>query len=213
MRNALCLMLLGIFTLSACNEAAKTDSSAKTDSTAVAAETTKPATTLSKEEADKAWMDYMTPGTEHELLAKETGKWKTEMQTWMSPDSPAIKSTGTAEIKMIIGGRYQEGNFKGDMMGMAFEGRNITAFDKVKKVYISTWIDNMGTGMMVSEGKVEPDGKTMISTGKMVDPTTGKESDVREIWKMVDDKTRTMEMYTSFNGKEFKTMEMKMIKQ
>lgn len=213
MRNVLCLMLLGIITLSACNELAKTDSSAKTDSATTSAATTPPAAPLSKEEADKVWMDYMTPGKEHEELAKESGKWKTEMQTWMSPDSPAIKSTGTAELKMVMGGRYQEGNYKGEMMGMAFEGKSTTAYDKAKKVYINTWIDNMGTGMMVSEGKIEPDGKTMISNGKMVDPTTGKEVSVREVWKMVDDKTRIMEMYTTFDGKESKTMEMKMTKQ
>jgi len=41
----------------------------------------------------------------------------------------------------------------------------------------------------------------------MLDPTTGKDCDVKEIYKWVDDNTQQMEMYTVVNGKEVKNME------
>jgi hypothetical protein len=82
------------------------------------------------------------------------------------------------------------------------------AYDNAKKVFISTWIDNMGTGIMTMEGTYDSTSKTMTMKGKMVDPTTGKDCDVREVMTFVDDNTQKMEMYCTMHGKEMKTMEM-----
>jgi hypothetical protein len=35
---------------------------------------------------------------------------------------------------------------------MPFEGISTLGYDNAKKTFFSTWIDNMGTGMMVMEG-------------------------------------------------------------
>jgi len=49
--------------------------------------------------------------------------------------------------------------------------------------------------------------------GKMVDPMSGKEMDMRQTIKFTDDKNQTIEMYnTPAGGKEFKSMEIKMTK-
>ena len=160
----------------------------------------------------KAWEAYMTPGDAHKMLAAEVGSLNNEMTFWHDENSKPQKATSTAEIKMILGGRYQESNYKGNMMGMPFEGRGTVSYDNSTQEYTSTWIDNMGTGMMVMKGKMGSDGKTLEMTGKMVDPARKKEMDCREVYTIVDATTRKMEMYCTQGGKEHKSMEIVMKK-
>lgn len=167
-----------------------------------------PETTPDSATVAKAWTDYATPSKAHEMLAKDTGTWDAEMTFWM-PESPEPqKATSVATYKMILNGKYQEGVFKGDMWGMPFEGRGTTAYDNASKQFITTWIDNMGTGMLVSRGQYDETSKTITFSGAMVDPVTGKEKKVKEIITYIDDNTQKMEMFDiDANGKEFKNME------
>lgn len=160
----------------------------------------------------KAWTDYMTPGNVHQMLAKGDGEWQAETTFWMVPGAPPTKSTAKATNKMILGGRYQETKYSGNMMGMPFEGIGVTGYDNAKKVFVSTWQDNMGTGIMYMEGKWDDASKSINFSGKVVDPMTGKDMNVREVFKFVDDNTQVMEMFMTQDGKEFKSMEMKLTK-
>jgi len=156
----------------------------------------------------KAWMDYMTPGDVHKMMASWDGEWKGDITMWMAPEAPPTKSTGSCTNKMIMGGRYQLGTFTGDFSGMPFEGQSTLAYDNAKKKFISTWIDNMGTGVMVLEGTWNPGSKSLTTNGSCVDPMTGKDIKVREVFTVVDDKTQKMEMFmTPAGGKEYKSME------
>ena len=160
----------------------------------------------------KAWQAYMTPSENHKVLAKDAGKWKTEMTAYMDPKAAPIKSVGTAETSMILGGRYQHMVYKGEMMGMPFEGISVIGYDNAKKVFVNSWIDNMGTGMMVLEGKWDKPGKTLTYTGTSVDPMTGKDIKIRQVVTIENDQSQSMEMYMTHDGKEIKTMDLKMTK-
>lgn len=161
----------------------------------------------------KAWEAYMTPGDMHKLLAGADGKWNAEMTFWMGPDAQASPpSNASVESKMVLGGRYQVSEYKGTMMGMPFEGKQTTAYDNAKKKFITTWIDNTGTGMMYMEGSYDAGTKTMTYSGKMTDPSSGKETEMRQVVSMPDDKTQIMEMYDKKGGKEYKSMEIKLTK-
>jgi hypothetical protein len=157
----------------------------------------------------KAWQAYMTPGKFHQMMAKDDGSWNEEITMWMDPSAPPSKSTATAENKMIMGGRYQESVHKGNFDGMPFEGRSILGYDNARKMYVSSWIDNMGTGIMYMEGKWDDKLKGIVFKGKSVDPMTGKEMMVREVFRIIDDNTQVLEMYDNKMGKEMKTMEIK----
>lgn len=162
----------------------------------------------SDQQADqKAWLEYMTPGSVHEMIAKSDGDWNEDITLWMSPDAPPTKSSGSVTNKMILGGRYQYSTHTGNMMGMPFEGINILGFDNARKVFQSSWIDNFGTGISNTEGTWDEGSKTIEFIGKSVDPMSGKEMDIRETFKIIDDKSQFMEMYMTSNGKESKTME------
>ena len=34
----------------------------------------------------QAWMDYMTPGPMHEMMAKSVGDWSATIKYWMDPN-------------------------------------------------------------------------------------------------------------------------------
>jgi hypothetical protein len=161
----------------------------------------------------KAWQTYMTPGDIHKMIAKSDGKWNADVSMWMAPGAPPEKSTAVCENKMIMGGRYQQSVHKGTIMNMPFEGMNLLAYDNAKKTFISSWVDNMGTGIMYMEGTWDEATKSINFKGKSVDPTTGKDMDIREVFKLVDDNNQIMEMYSTVNGKEIKTMEIKFTRQ
>lgn len=161
---------------------------------------------------NKAWAAYMTPGSPHEMLAKADGRWEAEMSFYFEPGQPPSIHHAVAETEMILGGRYQKSVYKGEMDGMPFEGVSTVAYDNSRKVYIGTWIDNMGTGVMYLEGTYDETTKTITMKGKGVDVTTGKDIQTRETWKFVDDKTQLMEMFDTKDGKENKSMSIKLTK-
>ena len=159
------------------------------------------------QEEMKAWQDFMTPGDIHKMMAKWDGKWNEEITMWMQPGAPPQKYNATCINKMILGGRYQESKHSGNIMGMPFEGISTTAWDNGRKLFVSTWIDNMGTGIVYMEGAWDGGSKAMTLKGKSTDPMTGNVMDVREIFTIVDDNTQKLEMFMVAGGSEFKTME------
>jgi hypothetical protein len=159
----------------------------------------------------KAMMDYATPGDMQKMLAASNGTWNEETTWWHNEGAPAQKSTGTAVNTMIMGGRYQSSKHTGTMMGMPFEGQSIVGYDNAKKKFVSSWIDNWGTGIMMMEGMWDNGTKSITMTGTMPDVCRpGKTCTMKEVLTMVDDNTQKMEMYgpDPKTGKEFKTMEM-----
>ncbi len=161
----------------------------------------------------KKWMDYMTPGDMHKMLESFNGKWEGEISMWMAPDAPPTKTKGICTNTMILGGRYQESTYAAEFNGMPFEGKSLMAYDKIKNVFINTWIDNMGTGLMHIMGTYDAKTKTITMRGKMVDPMSGLDNDIRQTLKIIDDKHQLMEMYnTPPNGKEMKSMEIRYTK-
>ncbi|MBS1493532.1 MAG: DUF1579 domain-containing protein [Bacteroidetes bacterium] len=159
------------------------------------------------QETMKRWMEYMTPGEQHTAMAKSVGDWKYTSKMWMDPAQPPTTMDGTAKFETVYGGRYLQAKITGTMMGMPFEGTSLTGYNNATKKYFNTWIDNMGTGVMVTEGTSDASGLITL-TGSMFDPTTGKNCTMRETWKMDNANKMTMEMYsTPEGGTEKKDME------
>ena len=155
----------------------------------------------------KNWQDYMTPGEMHKMMAKWEGTWDGDVSMWM-PGSPEQKSKSTAVNKMIMNGLYQESTHSGNMMGSPFNGKSIVGYDNHMKQFVSTWIDNMGSGIMIMKGTYDSTTKTITFKGSMLDPMTKMECNLRETFKIVDDNTQEMEMFgpDPKTGQEMKTM-------
>lgn len=168
------------------------------------------------QEMMEKWMATTTPGPEHEWLAKGEGKWNVTMRMWMEgPGSEPVVSTGTAEAKMVLGGRYLMENFNATLnfppeMGgqQPFEGLGMTGYDKVRNLYISTWADSMSTQIMMMKGSRAPGGDTLYLYGEMDEVMLNVygrlvRSDI--IW--TDENTHTMTMYDLHAGPDYKVFE------
>jgi hypothetical protein len=155
----------------------------------------------------KAFMNYMSPGAIQQMLAKSVGAWNGTVTMWMQPGAAPTTSTLETNNEMILGGRYLQELNKGTMMGMPFEGIGTTGYDNARKIFVSSWVDNMGTGILYMEGSWDENTKSITMNGKSTDPVTGKDIPTREVWKFVDDTHQTLELYFTEKGQEFKGME------
>jgi len=161
---------------------------------------------------DQAAMEMMmkaaTPGPQHQHLAKMVGDWTFTNTFWMAPGAPPQQSTGTMHAQALMGGRYVEHQWSGNMMGAPFEGRGTEAYDNVSKQWETTWIDNMGTGIMNGTGTCDDAMKSCTYNNELWDPMTGKKSSMRSVITWASDNEFHNEMYgPGPDGKEMKMME------
>ena len=117
-----------------------------------------------------AMMELAKLGENHKLLVGGVGTWDYKVKFWMNPDNPPVESGGTSVARAVMDGRYvitdhtgkmQMPGPDGAMMDTPFIGMSIEGYDNVKKKFVSSWIDNMGTGIMNSEGTYDPASKTL----------------------------------------------------
>src|SRR5262249_23383471 len=153
----------------------------------------------------------------HKMLADMDGNWNFAIKMWMNPDPNAKpqESKGTATRKSVMGGRYvvmdvtgkmQMPDQTGKMKDMQFKGMGVEGYDNVKKKFVSSWIDNMGTGIQFSDGTYDPATKTFTYTSE-VEMMPGMKTPVREVIKLTDKDHMMLEWYESHGGQEKKTME------
>jgi len=160
-------------------------------------------------------MEFAKPGENHKHLQELVGTWSYAVKWWMSPDAPPMESTGTTVSRSVMDGRYvisehtgsmQMPGDNGKMMDMAFKGMAVEGYDNVKKKYVSSWIDNMGTGIMLSEGTYEPATKTLTYLAEY-EVMPGVKTKARQVIKHLDKDHHTMAYFEDRGGKEIKVME------
>jgi hypothetical protein len=169
------------------------------------------------QEMMKQMMEMSKLNENHKLLADMNGNWNYTIKMWMNPDPTAQpqESKGTAVRKSIMDSRYcvMDVTGKMEMPGpdgkkkeMTFKGHAIEGYDNIKKKFVGSWIDNMGTGIQFSEGTYDPATKTFTYTSEM-EPMPGMKTQVREVLKVTDNNHMMLEWYENQGGQERKTME------
>lgn len=190
-----------------------------TSSPATTTTASSPATTTSAQPNDaemmKQMMELAKLNENHKLLGEFVGNWSYAMKMWMAPGAPPSESKGSAVCKAIMDGRYfvseNNGTFKmpgpdGKTKEMNFKGIATDAYDNVKKKFVSSWLDNMGTGIYLSEGTYDAVTKTFTYTSEM-EMVPGAKSKVRQTIKVTDADHRTFEFFEDRGTGETKTME------
>ncbi|MFM9956448.1 MAG: DUF1579 domain-containing protein [Phycisphaerales bacterium] len=157
-------------------------------------------------------MKGMSPGPMHEWLKKWEGNWDLAAKAYMSPGAPPSEMKMTSEATMSMGGRFLIEKVSGQIdMGMgpaAFEGVSTMGYDNYQKKFVSTWYDNMSTGIMIETGTVDATGKVLTSEGENWNMALGKMTKTKSVATIIDDKTRTLEMWSPGpDGKMMKNME------
>ena len=143
----------------------------------------------------KAWQDFMTSGSMHKWLAGQVGTWEAEVSQWMDSTAPPTKSKATDVVTMSMNGLYQVGNFSSTMKGMPMRGQSTLSYDNAKKLFVLAWIDNFESGIVYMTGAYDEKTKTLNLKGKQTDPMRGKDTDIRQENKYIDDNKYTMTMY------------------
>jgi hypothetical protein len=184
---------------------------------AMSTTTTAPTTTSAMPSADemKQMMELAKTNENHKLLASMAGTWKYTVKMYMDPSGKPTESTGTAVRTAVMDGRYLSGDYSGKfkmpgadgkMMDMNFKGMSMDGYDNVKKKFVSGWVDNMGTGIMILEGTYDAATKTFTYTGEY-EGMPGMKSKVRQLIKSTDKDNMTMEYYEDRGQGETKSME------
>jgi hypothetical protein len=147
-------------------------------------------------------------GDNHKLLSGLVGEWTSVTKMWMAPGQPPQESTGTASNTLIMGGRYLQSVHKSVVMGMPFEGLGTTAYDNLTGSFVSTWVDNMSTGIFYQTGSYDAASRTFVYRGEMADPMApAKRLPVRTTLRLVNADTYAFEWYESHDGHEARTLE------
>lgn len=98
--------------------------------------------------------DSLTTG-QHARLAALAGEWWGTTKTWFEPDVLADESPMTGKMTPILGGRFVQYEYSGELTGKPFAGVAIFGFDLATQKFQAAWIDSfhMSTAIMLSEGE------------------------------------------------------------
>jgi uncharacterized protein DUF1579 len=161
-----------------------------------------------QDETMKAWMAMATPGEAHKKLDALAGSWTSGTKMWMDPANSPETTTGTAEGKWVLGGRFLEQRAEGTYMGQPFSGLGYVGYDKYKKKYVGTWMDTTTTMIVNSTGTADASGRVFKSWSTIDDPFLKKPVKLRSVTKVVDADHLTYEMWgPGPDGKVYKMFE------
>jgi hypothetical protein len=132
------------------------------------------------------------PGPEHEILKRDAGTWDVALEMQVPGGSP-MPMFGV-ETSTLVAGRWLVTEFRGEMMGMTFEGRGIGGWDPEKKAYVGVWADSMSTSLSQSESTYDAATNTMKGWMEMPDPSGGKsKARTEQTWPTAD--TRVVKVF------------------
>ena len=114
---------------------------------------------------------------------------------------------GTAETRLILGGRFLQEDYSNTFANTPFQGHGLTGYDLLKQKYVNVWVDNLGSWLTLSEGSLDPSGKVLTLTGEMPDPQTGKGRPTKTVTRIESADRHVFEIYDHVDGKDVKIME------
>jgi hypothetical protein len=119
----------------------------------------------SRPEEAPSWLALTRPGEPHRRLDPLVGTWDLSV----GPENAAggEDSTGTATFRWILGDRFLVEEVSTNLGGAPFEWMGIHGYDNAKKRYVSSWVDNLGTGIDSMTGSFEDATKTLGYEGEL----------------------------------------------
>lgn len=166
----------------------------------------------------KKWQAVSSPGPQHEMLDRFVGKWNVTMRAfWAGPGEPSATSTGTAEVKWILDGRFIQEELEAEMMMPGpdgqmqrepMQGLTLTGYDRFQNMYVGIWADDHGTALTSFRGNMSPDGKTLTLYAEMDEPMLDVRGRlVKMVTRFVSPDKRVFEMYDLHAGDDYKVIE------
>lgn len=149
------------------------------------------------QEAMAAWQATTSPSIYHERLDYFVGEWDVAVKMWWGgSDAPAQESAGKATYKWFFPDKWLSHEYEGSMMGMDFKGFGLWGYDNYRREYISLWVDDMGTTMSTSSGRLDQTGKVITLYSQMDEPMTGDLGKaIKYVYRIIDDNEHIFEMH------------------
>ncbi len=150
-------------------------------------------------------MKLAQPGPAHAKLKVMEGNWKVVTKSWYAPGEPTV-TEGTAQNRMILGGRYLEQRMSGTMFGQPFEGYGLTGYDNRRNEYVVLWVDNASSWLTTGSGTMDEAGTELTVRSRDIGPD-GKPMETRMVTRILDPSRHVFSMYAVAEGQERLVME------
>jgi len=158
------------------------------------------------------YMALMKPGAQHAFIERLAGDWTLEGKIWQMPGAEATTFEGTAEHRMILGGRFLEMESQSGEGDMYTESLILMGYDNRHKEFTYVGFDTWGTYYVTAKGQYDEEKGSWALKGQDVDPVMGFTQKYQFNIVMIDDDTVRIEVvFFEFPGvkeKEFKMLEM-----
>lgn len=151
---------------------------------------------------------YTLPGPQHQELSAFAGKWTTRTRVWENPEAKPVEFSGSAEYKMILGGRFLEAESRSLMNGVEGHGLGIYGYDAFKEKYSFYHIHDGETQALVGLGDRDSSGAITFSVA-MDMPLAGEHSKpIRAVLRRASANRHLFEMYETYlDDREWKVLE------
>jgi hypothetical protein len=103
-------------------------------------------------------MEVPPPTKEHQWLRRFEGDWDSEIEIYIAPNQPPIKSKGV-DHAYLLGGFWLIS--EGRNLEMDYECRLALSYDSSKQRYIGTWLDTMSSYLWHYTGTVDASGQVL----------------------------------------------------
>jgi len=163
----------------------------------------------------EAFVHAATPGKMHERLAQDVGVWHGKHTMWSGPDSEPVSTECTNTITPLMDGRFTRCEMAGEIPDMGpYRGLVISGYDNVSQKFVSTWVDNWGTGMAIGEGNLSADGKVLTWNFTFNCPIQKKPVVMRQVETTSGKDTKVLEIFGTDpkSSKEYKMMRIELAK-
>jgi hypothetical protein len=156
--------------------------------------------------------EFSMPGPMHQKFNEWSGHWQERIKSWIKEGGKPAEYQLMCDCRPIMDGRFLLTEVRGVVNGMPYEGQEILGWDNARKIYVSSWIDNQGTGIMNMEGSFDEASNTITFRGSVSSPSSPEPVKVRVVWKIKSPSQIEKEFYVEREGKESKTMEVNMMR-
>jgi uncharacterized protein DUF1579 len=151
---------------------------------------------------------YTTPGPRHRELAALEGKWNSRTRVWESPGAKPLEFAGSAEYRMILGGRFLQLESRSLVNGIEDHGLGIYGYDAFKEKYSFYYIHDGETQALVGLGDRDSTGAVTFSVA-MDMPVAGESAKpIRTVLRTVSASRHVFEMHQRYiDDREWKVVE------
>jgi hypothetical protein len=118
---------------------------------------------------------FASPGAEHRHLEALAGAWTLDVQFRLAPDASWRSSSGRAEYRVVLGGRFVVEEASVALGQGQFEWMGIYGYDNRAGRYTASWVDNGDTGIERADGVMDPASKAIVFSGEQPGASGGVE--------------------------------------